>query len=163
MDAIVEILSRGLDQLFGRTDGPLTFRLVIMPTVVTIIAIRAGFKDGLEDARKGQPAFLWKIFTNPSQRQQLIQSGWKDVGRIVIIALVLDTLYQLIVFRAFYIVQALIVALVCAIVPYILFRGPTTHFARFIYRKKTKETNTSSAGSIENTNKQPESNNHDVD
>jgi hypothetical protein len=142
MDAIMEILSRGAEQLFGRSLGPLNFRLVVMPTIVTIIAIRAGLKD----AREGQPVFLWEIFTNPSERRRLLRSGWKDVGRIIIVALVLDTVYQLIALRAFYVVQALIVALLCAVVPYVFFRGPTTRLARRFYRKQARATDTSSVG-----------------
>lgn len=133
MDASMEILSRGIEQLFGRTAGPLTFRLVVMPTVVSIIAIRAG----LHDAKEGRPAFLWEFFINPSERRRLLGNAWKDIGRIIIIALVLDTVYQLMALRAFYIVQAMIVAFVCAVVPYVLFRGPTTRLTRQIYRKHT--------------------------
>ena len=128
MDAIIEILTRGVDQLFGRTIGPLNFRLVIMPTVASIIAIRAGLKD----AKEGHPAFLWAIFTSVSERQRLLRSGWKDIGRIIIVALVLDTGYQGFVLRAFYIVQAVIVAFLCAVLPYVFFRGPTTRLTRFM-------------------------------
>jgi len=157
MDAIMEILSRGIDQLFGRPDGPLTFRLVVMPTVVSIIAIRAG----LRDAREGRPTFLWTFFFNPSERSQLLRSGWKDVGRIIIIALALDTVYQLIVFRAFYIVQAVIVAFVCAVVPYILFRGPTNLLLRHFYGKQAKKTDTSTAVKKEYKDGRPEIEDHE--
>jgi len=39
------------------------------------------------------------------------------IGRILIVALRADTVYQFIVFRTFYPVQALIVAVACAAVP----------------------------------------------
>jgi len=126
MDAILEMLSRGVEQLLGRAGGPLHLRLVIMPTVVTILAVRAG----LRDAREGQPPFLWAILTNPPERRRLLRSGVKDIGRIFIVALVLDTTYQLVVLRAFYPVQLLIVAVACAIVPYVLIRGPITRLTR---------------------------------
>jgi hypothetical protein len=106
--------------------------LVITPTVVTILAIRAGLKD----AREGQPAFLWGILTNSAERGRRLLSGWKDISRIVMVGLVLDTVYQLIVLRAFYVVQALIVVVVCAIVPYVLFRGPITRLMRGLYKKQ---------------------------
>lgn len=144
MDAVMEILSRGVEQLSGRKVGPLNFRLVVMPTVVTIIAIRAG----LRDAREGRPTFLWEIIINTSERRQLIRSGWKDIGRIIIVALVLDTIYQLIALRAFYIVQAVIVALMCALLPYILFRGPTTLLS-YRFFKKQKVAHKSSSDTIE--------------
>ena len=126
MDAILEILNRGVEQLLGRASGPLHFRLVVMPTVVTILAIRAG----LRDAREGKSSFLWGMITEPAQRRSRLVAARKDITRIFIVAIVLDTAYQLMVLRAFYVVQALIVAVACAIVPYILFRGSTTLLAR---------------------------------
>jgi len=129
MDALVENLTRGVEQLLGRAAGPLHFRLVMMPTVVTILAIRAG----LRDARDGQPAFLWALLTNPTERRRLFRSGVNDIGRVFIVAIVLDTTYQLIVFRMFYPLQALIMAIACAIVPYVLIRGPVARLTRGRY------------------------------
>ena len=121
MDTILEMISRGVEQLLGRASGPLQFRLIVMPTVVTLLAIRAG----LRDARAGQPAFLWGLISKSKSPARAYSRGLEGRPRIFIVALVLDTVYQLIVLRAFYVVQALIVAVVCAIVPYVLFRGPT--------------------------------------
>ena len=137
MDAIYEMLSRGVEQLLGRASGPLHFRLFIMPLVVTTLAVRAGLKD----AREGQPPFLWAILTNPTERRRLFRSALKDVGRIIIVALVLDTAYQLFVLRAFYVVQALIVAVACAIVPYVLIRGPVTRLTRGLYQNQVGPAN----------------------
>jgi hypothetical protein len=138
MDAIEQILSRGVEQLLGRSIGPLQFRLIVMPTVVTILAIRAG----LRDARQGQPSFLWGILTDPAQRRTRVLAARKDITRIFLVAIVLDTVYQVMVLRAFYVVQALIVAVACAIVPYILFRGSTTLLARVVSGKQAKPTST---------------------
>ena len=72
-------------------------------------------------------------------------------------AIVLDTVYQLIVLRAFYVVQALIVAVVCAIVPYVLFRGPTARLARLLSGKQAGATNSEPAAeTTENTEGPPE-------
>ena len=152
MEILMNILSRGIDQLFARTEGPLIFRLVVMPTVVSLIAIRAGVKD----AREGRPAFLWEFVTEPSQRRRLLVSGWKDVGRIIIVALVLDTIYQFMVLRAFYIFQAVIVALVCAVLPYVVFRGPATRLAHLKYRNRTTTASTSAAGNGKQTDSNSE-------
>jgi hypothetical protein len=135
MDAIAEILSRGVEQLLGRASGPLHLRLMIMPTVVTILAIRAGIREG----RERQPATVRTILSNPAERRRILRSGLKDIGRIFIVALVLDTAYQFSVLRAFYIVQALIVAVACAIVPYVLIRGPATCLARALSGKRYGE------------------------
>ena len=133
MDAILEMLQRVVEQLIGRAGGPLRFRLFIMPLVVTFLAVRAGLKD----AREGQPAFLWAILTNPAERHRLLLSGLKDIGRILIVAVVLDTTYLLVLLRAFYPVQLFIVAVACAIVPYVLIRGPVTRLTRGLYKNQT--------------------------
>jgi hypothetical protein len=126
MDIILDEVSRAVGQLLGRAGGPLHFRLVMMPTMVTILAIRAG----LRDARTGQPAFLWAVLTNPVERRQLLRSAIKDIGRIFVFALVLDATYQLVVLQWLYPVQLLIVAVTCAIVPYVLVRGPVGRLTR---------------------------------
>ena len=125
------------------------FRLIVMPTVVTILAIRAG----LRDAREGQPSFLWGIITEPAERRRRLARR-KDITRIFIVAIVLDTAYQLMVLRAFYVVQALIVAVACAIVPYILFRGSTTLLVRGLSGKRACATGVSASNTTRTNGKE---------
>ena len=106
MDSVVNVLQLGLDQLLGRLSGPLNFRLVVMPTVVTIIALRAAWKD----LREGRPAFLGIWIQDPVERKRVFRGWLKDVGRIFIVAVVLDIAYQLIVFRWVYPGMVLVVA-----------------------------------------------------
>ena len=133
MDTILEMLSRGVEQLLGRASGPLHFRLFIMPLVVTFLAIRAHRRD----VREGRSVSLAAFLTDAAERRRLLRSGLKDFGRIFIVACVLDTTYQLLVFRTFYPIQMLIVAVACAIVPYFLIRGPITRIVSLLYRKWT--------------------------
>jgi hypothetical protein len=127
MDAFLEILGRGFEQLLGRGSGPLHLRLLITPTMAAILAIQAGVKD----ARAGRQTFFW---ANRTERRELFRSGWKDIGRVLILAIVLDAVYQLIFFRAFYVVQALIVAVLLAIVPFALFRNVVSRLMRGSFR-----------------------------
>jgi hypothetical protein len=131
MDAIFEMLSHRGEHLAGRVGGPLQFRLFIMPLVVTILAIRAH----LRDVREGRPTHLWAFLRDPAERRRLFRSGLKDFGKVFIVACVLDTTYQILVLRTFYLGEMLVVAVVCAIVPYFLVRGPITRIARLLYRK----------------------------
>ena len=64
----------------------------------------------------------------------MLRNGWKSVGKIFIVALVLDAIYQFVTVKWFYPGEALVVALVLAIVPYLLLRGPIN---RLIRRKST--------------------------
>ena len=141
MDKILQLISRGFDELLGRASGPLHFRLFVMPTVVTILAIRAD----LRDAREGRPALLGAFFTSPAERGRLLRSAIKDIGKVFLVAIVLDTTYQLWVLKSFHIGQLLIVTIVCAIVPYVLVRGPITRLARRRYSKKTEPAKASAA------------------
>jgi hypothetical protein len=52
-----------------------------------------------------------------------IKDGWKSIGRVFILAVVLDVVYQLIQLHFVYPGEALIVAFILAIVPYVLLRG----------------------------------------
>jgi hypothetical protein len=132
MNDLLELIRRGVDELLGRASGPLHLRLFIMPTVVTVLAIRAG----LRHAREGRPPFLIALLANPIERPYLIRSALRDVGRVFVIAIVLDTIYQLWVLKAFHVGQSLIVAFVCAIVPYIVVRGPAGLLARRLQKRK---------------------------
>jgi hypothetical protein len=123
------MLDRHIEELLGRANGPLVFRLVIQPLVATVLAVLAG----LRDAREGNPAFFWTVLTSSEERQQLLHSGWKDVGKVFIVALVLDGIYQLIELPKISLVQALIVAVTLAILPYVLVRGPVNRLRRSLY------------------------------
>jgi len=61
----------------------------------------------------------------------------KDVGKLFVMAVVLDCVYQVIEIRWIYPLQALIVGFLLAIVPYILIRGPVNRFvSRSIARRR---------------------------
>ncbi|MGH7682125.1 MAG: hypothetical protein ACRENN_09075 [Candidatus Eiseniibacteriota bacterium] len=115
-------LSDSWTMLVGRTTGPLTLRLILQPSVAAFLAIRAGLKD----AREGRTPYLWAIFKDPAARDHLLHGGWKDIRKIFLMALTLDTVYQIIVFRWIYPLQAIIVAVILAVIPYVLLRGPVT-------------------------------------
>jgi hypothetical protein len=52
------------------------------------------------------------------------------VGKVFVLATILDVVYQFWVLRRFYPGESLIVALVLAIVPYLLLRGPVNRLSR---------------------------------
>ena len=132
MPDLWEMLQIRWEHLLARGAGPLHFRFFMMPTVVTILAIRAG----LRDARKSQPGFVWMFLTKRSERRGLLRSALKDIGRVLIMAMVLDTIYQIIVLKSFYIGEALMVAAVTAVLPYIVFRGPISVLVRSLRKQK---------------------------
>jgi hypothetical protein len=110
----------------------MAFRLILQPIAASIIAMRSGLKD----ARQGRPLYFWSIFSDPLHRRELIREGWKDIVKVFIAAVVIDLIYQLTVFRWFYPVQALIVALSLAILPYLLLRGAVNRIAQRRLRER---------------------------
>lgn len=125
MDSILEMLSRAVEQLLGRAGGPMHLRLVIQPCVASILAIRAG----LRDARNGRPAFLWSARSWTKSSASLLRAGWRDIGKLFIVAVALDAGYQAYMFGTFHPLQTLIVAVAVAVVPYVLLRGLVTRIA----------------------------------
>ena len=126
MDAIADLLNRIAEGLVGRASGPMHLRLVIQPIIASIIAIRAG----LRDARNGRPAFLWSALTNSSERRSLVRSGWEDIGKVFTAAFLIDIAYQIFVIHGFRPLQSFTVAVIVAVVPYLILRGLVTRAAR---------------------------------
>jgi hypothetical protein len=123
---IQEILTRFWDQLIAQPSGPLAFRLILQPIMVTILAII----DGVKDARAGRPLYTWTLLTDPAQRAGYLREGLKRVSRVIVFALVMDAIYQFIVLRRFYPGEAFVTAFVVAVLPYLLIRGPIARLAR---------------------------------
>jgi hypothetical protein len=121
-----DILVRGWENFVARTSGPLNLRFYLQPTVAAVLAIRAG----LRDARAGRPAYFWSLFKGSEPLSSSLQDGAKDIGKVVIIAMILDSVYQLIVLRGIYVLELVFTATMLAVVPYILLRGPVNRIAR---------------------------------
>jgi hypothetical protein len=107
--------------------GPLAFRLIIQPVVAAVLGIRAG----LQDARAGRtPAIHRAVFGGPVARRQLLREGWADVGRLFLIAVAADLIFQAIDLHQFHLIHALLFALVLALPTYLVARGLTNRVAR---------------------------------
>ena len=120
------LFARVGEQLAARVTGPMKFRLVLQPAMAIFFAVRGGLKD----AREGKPPYFWGLFTDPGEREAMLKNGWKSVGKVFILAAVLDAIYQFIELRWFYPGEAVIVAIILAILPYLLVRGPVNRIAR---------------------------------
>jgi hypothetical protein len=114
------------EQLMARVSGPMHFRLYLQPGMAAVLAIIAGLKDG----RAGYPPYLRALFTDSPHLAERLKDGWKSVGRVFILAIVLDAIYQGIVLHYFYVGEAIIVAVVLAIVPYVILREIVGRLAR---------------------------------
>ncbi len=121
-----DFLARIVENLIGRVSGPMKFRLILQPLMAAVFAVR----DGLKDAREERPPYFLTIFTHPDRRSHMLRDGCKSVGKIFVIAVVIDLIEQFIVLRWFYPGEALLVAFILAFIPYLLIRGPVNRIAR---------------------------------
>ena len=104
--------------LFERSSGPLSFRFILQPSMAAIAAIH----DGIRTARTGLVVYFWGGAPNPNNRVLLLREGLIATARIILLGLVMDLIYQLIVFKTFYPVEAVIIAALLAFVPYLIVR-----------------------------------------
>jgi hypothetical protein len=102
------------------------------------MAMIFAIRDGLKDARTGRPPYFYSIFTDASQRRSMLSEGWRAVAKVFVLAVILDVLFQWIVFNWVYPVEALLVAFLLAFVPYLLMRGPANRIARSLGRVDRK-------------------------
>lgn len=127
-----DMLMRGLMNITDRVGGPMTFRLILQPMMAALLAFRAGFAD----AREGRPAYFWTVLTDPAQRADLLHSGWRAIARVFLLAMIMDVIYQLIVLTWVYPLELIIVAILLAVVPYVLIRGPVNRIVRSVRSKR---------------------------
>jgi hypothetical protein len=105
-------------------------RLILQPMMAILRAIRAG----RHDARAGRPLSFWSRFTQRAHRRAILRDGWKNMGKVFLIAVVIDCIYQVIVFRWLYPAPALSVAVMLTIFPYLIGRGVLNRIARRRHR-----------------------------
>ena len=117
---------RSVEQLAARVGDWLTLRFLLQPAIAAILAMRAG----LRDARANRPPFLQTLLTTSSARRLLLRDAWRDIAQLFVMAVLVDTLYQIVVLRWVYPLQAVIVAGLLAVVPYAVIRGPFSRLVR---------------------------------
>jgi hypothetical protein len=123
-----ESLNRLWSDILDRPGGPMTFRFILQPTMALIAALR----DGVKDARLGRRPYIWALLhgvRDPQGRSGRLWEGVVSTARILILGIVMDTLYQWVEFKTFYPVQAAVIAVLLAFVPYLVLRGPIERIA----------------------------------
>jgi cytochrome b len=128
--AAVGYFAELLDRLGARITGPMRFRVFLQPAMAIALGVVAGWND----AKTGQPPYLWTLFNEPTQRMSLLKNGWKSVGRLFVLAVVLDVMYQLTVLGSVNPLGAVVTAGLFAIIPFVVFRGLTNRIGRRLVR-----------------------------
>lgn len=120
------LLSTYWTDFLARFDGPLHFRLIAQPLVAILLAVR----DGRRDAREGRGAYLWKFIHKPERRREIITSGAKSISKVFLMAFAMDVAYQFLEWGGLKPLQGLSTAIVLAVIPYLLLRGPINRLMR---------------------------------
>jgi hypothetical protein len=121
-----DIFARTGVDLLGRLTGPLEFRIYLQPAVAVIYALR----DGRRDAIAGRTPYLQELLTNPLQRGELLNGGWKSLSRVFLAAVIIDIIYQHLALPTIYPGEALLASFTLAVIPYLLLRGPVNRIWR---------------------------------
>jgi hypothetical protein len=119
---MAEFLSAVMLAMTERVSGPMSARLYIQPIMAAFFATRSG----LRDAREGNPPYFWSILSDAGHRRDIVRDGWKSIGKVFILAFVLDVVFQIIVSRMVLPIESVVVAFILAILPYLIIRGLVT-------------------------------------
>jgi hypothetical protein len=123
-----EALDRGEFYLFSRSfledipkrlTGPGWFRLILQP----LIAIILGVRSGMADARNGLPPYLYGLILRGDSRSALFKSGVRSLANLLLMAVLLDSLFQWSILGTSYPGAALLVGPVLIVTPYTLARA----------------------------------------
>jgi len=126
MQEILDFLQQRLTDLLARPRGPYGFRFVLQPLMAALLAVR----DGIVDARSGRSPYFWTVLHDADRRRERFAQALKATAQIGGLAILIDAAWQLRVLDTFHVDEALAVALVLALVPYLLLRGPVDRIAR---------------------------------
>ena len=133
----IEVHQRFWHNIFGRLEGPMTVRFVLQPTMAFLAALH----DGVQDARRGHKSFFWSTPGDSTTQHGRLREGLTSTARVILLGLSMDIIYQFKVLDHFYPAEALMMAILLAVIPYFVFRWLIELVARWWMARK-------SAGSV---------------
>ena len=128
-------LKNFLTDLGIRQHGPMSFRLYLQPAISLIYAILAGIRD----AKAGKQPFVINgliLGKTKRSRKELFKELWKDVGKVFILAAIMEIIFEIIEFKSVHPFEVIKVSFFLAIVPYLIFRGSVDRLASRYIKKK---------------------------
>jgi hypothetical protein len=123
-----------LEELPQRFNGPGRLRLILQP----IIAVLLGIRGGLADAKAGNPPYLFGLLFHAGRRRELLRSAVAAIRNLLAAAIILDMVFQLILYHSVHPGAALVVGSILICIPYAVSRALTTRLAKPA-AKKNKE------------------------
>jgi hypothetical protein len=121
-----------LEEIPRRLTGPGRFRFLLQPLLASILGVRSG----REDARAGRPPFLAGVLFHPDQRKLLLASAFGSIVHLLLMGILLDSLFQWVLFGTSYPGAALVVGPVLITVPYAVARALSNRAAPRLRREE---------------------------
>jgi hypothetical protein len=115
-----------LEDIPRRLTGPGRFRFVLQP----LMAIPLGIRSGRDDARTGQLPFLSAVLLHPLRRRDLLKSAFQVIVNVVLVGILMDSLFQWVLFGTSYPGAALVVGPVLIALPYAVARSLSNRIVR---------------------------------
>jgi hypothetical protein len=116
---------RFIPDLIARLHGPGRLRFILQPTGAIII----GARDGVKDARAGNPPFLWSLILHRGKRFGLVRSALASVRNLVAVAILVDVIAQFLMFRMVHPGAAVLLGPVLIAAPYATSRALTNRIS----------------------------------
>lgn len=126
------LLDRVAEGVISRVIGPMSLRFIFQP----LVAVLLGVRDGIMDARAGEPPFILDVIVHPEQLKSKLASVSKSLSKSVIIGTVFDMIAQYLIFDHVRVIPAIIVGVFVLTVPYLLARGITN---RIVTARKSRQ------------------------
>jgi hypothetical protein len=111
-----------LEELPRRFTGPGRLRFILQPTV----AIALGIRGGLADAKAGNLPYLFGLISGAGRRRELLRSGVAAIRNLVALGIMMDIIFQLVLYRSVHPGAALVVGSILICLPYAVSRALTT-------------------------------------
>jgi hypothetical protein len=110
-----------LEELPRRFTGSGRLRFILQPTVAIVLGIRGG----LADAKAGNVPYLFGLILGAGRRRELLRSGMAAVRNLVALGIIMDIVFQLVLYRSVHPGAALVVGSILICLPYAVSRALT--------------------------------------
>jgi hypothetical protein len=117
-----------LEELPQRFTGPGRLRFILQPLFATLLGVRGG----LADARAGNPPYLFGLLFGAGRRRESLRSGAAAIRNLLAVGIVLDVVFQLVLYREVHPGAAVIIGPILTCAPYALCRALTRRVAGWL-------------------------------
>jgi hypothetical protein len=119
-----------IEELPQRFTGPGRLRFILQPMVAIVLGIRGG----LRDAKAGNPPFLFGLLFSAGRRRELLLNGVAAIRNLVAMGIIMDIVFQLVLYRSVHPGAALVIGPILICLPYTVSRALTTRVTQAMAR-----------------------------